>query len=114
MSAESGRSSTRRSDSVRTNARVGRDAAPRLERGQELDGLRAGEQLDRERVLGVGEDLHDLQTGRVPHRHVILLAGARRDRVDARRVGEDLVLGDERRGDVLRDHEARVETAVAW
>ena len=48
-----------------------------------------------------------LQPGRVPHRDVILLAGARRDRVDARRMAQHLVLADERSGDVLRDHEAR-------
>ena len=48
-----------------------------------------------------------LQPGGVPHRDVILLARARRDRVDARRMAEHLVLADERRGHVLRDHEAR-------
>ena len=53
-----------------------------------------------------------LEPGRVAHRHVIFLARARRDRVDARRMREHLVLGDERRGDVLRDHEAGVEPAL--
>ncbi len=43
---------------------------------------------------------------------MILLSGACRDRVDRRRMAERLVLGDERRGHVLRDHEPRVETAI--
>ena len=84
----------------------------RLERREELDPLRAREQLDRQRPLGVREHLPGLQPGRVPHRDVILLARARRDRVDARRVGEHLVLADQRRGHVLRDHEPGVEPAV--
>ena len=97
----------------RAHERVRRaDARARLERREELDALRTGEQLDRERPLGVREHLPRLQAGRVPHRDVILLAGARRDRVDAGRVAEHLVLADERRGDVLRDHEAGVEPAV--
>ena len=82
MSLESERSSRSRGESVRTNARVAAHAASRLERREELDRLRAREQLDRERALAVREHLPRLQPGRVPHRDVILLAGARRDRVD--------------------------------
>src|SRR5579862_414046 len=44
---------------------------------------------------------------------MILLPRARRDRVDGRRMTERLVLRDERRRDVLRDHEPGVEAAVA-
>ena len=88
------------------------NARTRLERRQELDRLGTREQLDREGALRVREHLQRLQAGGVPHRDVILLAGARRDRVDARRMAEHLVLGDERRGHVLRDHEAGVEPAV--
>ena len=43
------------------------------------------------------------------HRDVILLVGGGRDRVDARRMRHLLVLGHERRGRHLRDHEAGVE-----
>ena len=78
----------------------------------ELDCLRSGEQLDRHRPLGVGEHLPRLETGGVPHRDVILLARARRDRVHRSRMTEHLVLGDERRSHVLRDHEAAVQAAV--
>ena len=88
-------------------------ARRRLERREELDRLRTGEQLDRERQLGIRQHLQRLQPGGVPHRDVILLARARRDRVDARRMAERLVLGDERRRHVLGDHEARVEAALA-
>ena len=55
---------------------------------------------------------HAFRPAGVAHRHVILLAGARRDRVDRRRMAQHLVLRDERRGDVLRDHEAAVQPAV--
>ena len=89
----------------------GRRPDPRLERREELHCLRAGEQLDRERTLGVAEHDECLQPGGVAHRHMILLSCARRDRVDARRMAERLVLGDERRGHVLRDHEAGVQPA---
>ncbi len=47
------------------------------------------------------------------HAHVVLLVGGGRDRVDARRVREHLVLADERGGGVLGDHEAVVQAAVA-
>ena len=63
-------------------------------------------------ALRVREHLQRQQTGGVPHRDVILLAGARRNRVDARRMAEHLVLGDERSGHVLGDHEPRVEPAL--
>ena len=43
---------------------------------------------------------------------MILLPRARWDRVDARRMRKHLVFADERRGDVLRNHEAAVQTAV--
>ena len=43
---------------------------------------------------------------------MILLARARRNRVDRRRMAERLVLGDERGGDVLRDHEPGVQASI--
>ena len=112
MSAPSGRSSRSRGESDADDVVRRARAAARLERREKLDRLRGGEQLDRERALGVRDDLPRLQPGRVAHRHVILLPGARRDRVDRCRVAERLVLGDERCGHVLRDHEPRVEPAV--
>ena len=84
MSAESDRSSRTRSDSVRTNVAGGANARPRLERREELDRLRTREQLDRQHPLGVRDDLERLEAGGVAHRDVILLAGARGDRVDRR------------------------------
>ena len=90
----------------------GSSAGSRLERRVELDRLRTCKQLDRHRALRVREHLPRLEAGRVPHRDVILLPRARRDRVDRRRMAEHLVLGDERGGHVLRDHEAAVEAAV--
>ena len=89
----------------------GRNAGARLERRMELHRLCAGEQLDREHALGVRQHLPRLQPRRIAHRHMVLLSGARRDRVDARRMGEHLVLADERRRHVLRDHEPGVEPA---
>ena len=111
MSALSDRSSVKPCGHRPHDVVDGAHTAARLQRREELDRLRPGEELDRERVLGVVEDAKGLQSGRVPHRDVILLARARRDRVDAGRMGEHLVLGDECRSDVLRDHEARVEAA---
>ena len=87
-------------------------ALPRFERSQKFDALGSGEQLDREHALGVRQHLPGLEPGGVSHRDVILLPRAGRDRVDARRVTQRLVLADEGGGDVLRDHEAGVETPV--
>ena len=47
------------------------------------------------------------------HRDMVLLIGGGRDRIDAGRIGALLVLGDQRRGRHLRDHEARVEPRAA-
>src|SRR3712207_7631441 len=58
--------------------------------------FRSREELDRECALGVREHLPRLETRSVPHRNVVLLSGARRNRVDARRVAEHLVLAHER------------------
>ena len=74
--------------------------------------MRAGEQLDRERRLAVREYLPRLQPRGVSHGHVILLPGARRDRIHRRGMREHLVLGDERRGHVLGNHEPAVQPTV--
>ena len=57
-------------------------------------------------------DLPRLQSRGIPHRDVIFLARARRDRVHARRMAQRLVLAHQSGCDVLRDHEARVQSAV--
>ena len=87
----------------------------RLERGragqraQELDALRRREQLDAEDVRGVGD--HRLQAARRErgHRDVVFLVGRGRQRIDAGRVGERLVLAGQRRRRDVGDHEAAVE-----
>ena len=81
----------------------GRSVEPGVER------LRADQQLDRHDPLDVLDDRPGVPGRDRAHRHVILLVGARRDRVDRRRMGQDLVLGDERRRRVLVDHHPRVE-----
>ena len=60
-------------------------------------------------VLGVREDLKRLQARGVSHRDVILLPGTRRDRVHARRMSEDFVLGDQRGRNVLENHHPRID-----
>ena len=62
--------------------------------------------------LDVRADLPQMDGGGRAHRDVILLARARRDRVDARGVREHAVLGDQARGHVLGDHEPGVEPAL--
>ena len=84
----------------------------RFERREKLDALCSREQFDRECALGVREHLPCLQPGGVPHGDVILLARARRNGIDAGRMAERLVLAHEGRRDVLRNHEAGVQTAV--
>ena len=90
----------------------GRNAGAGRERRMELHRLRPREQLDREHALGVRQHLPRLQPGRIAHRDVILLPGARRYRVHARGMREHLVLADERSRHVLRNHEPGVEAAV--
>ena len=82
------------------------------ERTQELDPLRRGEQLDAEDVRGVGD--HRLQAARGEGRHgdMVFLVGAGRQAVDARRMGERLVLARQRRGGDVGDHEAAVQARL--
>jgi hypothetical protein len=63
-------------------------------------------------ALRVAGHLQQLERRRHAHAHVVFLVARRGDRVDARRVAEDLVLGDQRGGRVLGDHVAVVEAAV--
>ena len=57
-------------------------------------------------------DGRELERRSRTHRDVIFATGRGRDRVDARGMREHLVLADERRGDVLREHEATIQSAV--
>ena len=87
MSRPSGRSSRSRGESERTSVVCRARTAPGSSGARNSTACAAGEQLDRERALGVRDHLPRLEPGRVAHRHVILLPGARRDRVDATRGG---------------------------
>ncbi len=62
--------------------------------------------------LRVVDDGAGVPRGGHPHADVILLAGARRDRVHRRRVRERLALRHQRRRRVLDEHEAAVEPAL--
>ncbi len=83
------------------------------QRAQELQGLGRGQQLDREDAAGVGHRTRRLARGGHAHRHVVFLVGRGGDGVDARGMGQDLVLGGERRGGDMGDHETRLEAALA-
>ena len=106
------RSSRSRADSVRTS-RGPRDPGPGSSGARNSTACAPASSSIASARSAFASTCQRLQAGGVPHRDVILLPGARRDRVDARRMASDLVLGDERRGHVLRDHEARVEPALA-
>ncbi|HEX6851539.1 MAG TPA: hypothetical protein VF139_09030 [Candidatus Polarisedimenticolaceae bacterium] len=84
---------------------------PGTQGAQEVEPLRGGEQLDREHRLDIVHDARGLPGRGHPHRHVVLLGGGGGDRVDGRRVGEDLVLGDQGGGGDVGHHESRVQ---AW
>ena len=53
-----------------------------------------------------------LRAGERRHGHVVFLVRRRRQRIDARRMRERLVLRGQRRRGHVRDHEARVDAAV--
>ena len=110
---ESERSSFNRGECSRTAARAALPPAPGSSGAWNSTACAAASSSIATRALGVREHLPQLQPRGVPHRDVILLAGARRDRVHRGRMTQRLVLGDERRRDVLRDHEAAVQPAVA-
>ncbi len=90
----------------------GLEHAGRLQRAAQVEALGRGEQLDGQHVAHVIVHLGQLERGGGAHRHVVLAAGRRRDRIDRRRVGQDLVLGHQRGGRDLGDHEAGVQAAL--
>ena len=81
-----------------------------LERRAQVERLRRAERLERDHGLGVRDDLSRVAGRRHAHAHVILLPGARGDRVDRGRMRERLALAHQRGGRVLHEHESRVQT----
>ena len=63
-------------------------------------------------VLGVLDDRAELEGGGHAHGNVIFLAAGGRDVIDARGVGEDLGLVEQRGGGDVRDHEAGGEAGI--
>ena len=109
--------SDRSASEMRRQLTHGRMRRPRrpgpAQRRQEVEALGAAQELDRQHPLDVGAHLPQVHGGDRAHRDVILLAGRGRDRVDAGGVRQHLVLAHQAGGDVLGDHEAGVESAVA-
>ena len=103
MSA-SGRSSRSRSEILRTKALVAATPRPGCRGARNSTACAPARKLDSDGSFRVRKHLKRLQSGRVAHRDVVLLAGAGRDRVHAHGMAQGLVLRDERGGDVLRDH----------
>ena len=85
----------------------------RLQRPAEVDALRRGEQLDRDDGRRVARHRREPARGEGRHADVVFLVRRGRQRIDAGRMRERLVLGRERRRRDLRDHEARIDAAVA-
>ena len=83
--------------------------APATAARAQVERLRRDEQLDRQDPLDVLEDVARVPRRDRAHRDVVLLVGARRDRIDRRRMGQDLVLRHEGGGGVLVDHHPGVE-----
>jgi hypothetical protein len=67
------------------------------------------QQLDADDHGGIVDHLHQPTRRMCGHRDMVLLVGRGRNRIDARRMSALLVLGHQRRGRHLRDHEARVQ-----
>lgn len=80
-----------------------------LEGRLEVEGLRRAQPLNGHDVAGVVKHTRQLERRNAAHANVVLLVGARRNRIDARRVALHLVLRHERRRDVLGNHKTRVE-----
>ncbi len=82
-------------------------------RRMKVAALRSRQQLDAQNAHQVFR--HRQQTARPmrSHRHVVFLVGRGRDGVDRSRIGPLLVLGGQRCGGHLSDHEAGVEAGIA-
>ena len=80
-----------------------------MQRPQEVAALGRSQKLDAEDRTGIGRHVEQAARTVRGHRDMVFLVGRGRDRVDARRRGALLVLGDERRRRDLRDHEAGIQ-----
>ena len=93
---------------------IGRLGAPaRPQRPVELQPLRGTEQLAGQHARRVGDDrCGALRAAMGAHRDVVLAVGRGRDRIDAGRERQRLVLRHQRRRQHLHDHHARVQARV--
>ena len=78
----------------------------------EIQALGGGEQLDADGAGGVARDPPRLEAPVGGHRDMVFLSGGSRDRVDARRESEALILRNERGRSHLSDHEAGIDAAI--
>ena len=85
---------------------------PGTQRGAQLQRLRGGDQLGGEHAAQGGDAAARAHRRGEAHRHVVLLAGARRHAVHRDRRGRGAQLDDHRRGRVLADHQPAVEPGV--
>mmetsp|Transcript_733 Transcript_733/g.1277 ORF Transcript_733/g.1277 Transcript_733/m.1277 type:complete len:583 (-) Transcript_733:92-1840(-) len=83
-----------------------------LERSEVLQSLARGKDLDCHDRFDVAHRLESLARCEAAHAHVVLFCARGRDRVDGRRMREDLVLTAERRRGAVGNHEARVEAGL--
>ena len=74
----------------------------------QFEGLDGHEEFDADDGFDVGHDLAQVTAGVVGHRDVVLLVRRCRDRIDGIRVCKGLAVGDEGRGQILRQHEPAV------
>src|SRR5579872_995834 len=88
-----------------------RRAAPERERRAEIERLRRLEQFDREDVLEILDYTRALTRGYSAHADVVFLARRRGNRIHGCGRAERLVLADERRRGILRNHEAAAQSA---
>ena len=109
MSGPGSRSPSRCRPRAHARAPRPRRAGHRPCREPQVERLRRDEQLDRQDPLDVAGDRPRVAGRDRAHRDVVLLVGARRDRVDRRRMREDLVLGHQGGRGVLVDHHPGVD-----
>jgi len=82
------------------------------ERPMEIDALGRGQVLDRKDRARIRDHRAEAARGEGRHADMVLLIGRGREAVDARRMGQALILGGERGGGHLGDHEARIQSAL--
>ena len=95
--------------SRRISARAASSAGELFSGAWKSHALRRRQQLDPDHARRVAGHPPRLGAGMGRHGDMVLLVGGGRHGVDAGRVGQALVLGDQGRGRHLGDHEARVD-----